>query len=258
MCLMCYMCFMCLICPWTHRWPAGPCFFLRSVSIIINAIWFNQLYTTVATYVLDMTFFRDHFMSDPTLQKIFSSNDRNSIFYNIPLILDAVNRLYEELKKSFHHDIFMGGFIEIITRFLNDGEFTQPFLHYCRDIPLQKRTFSEAMRYHKFSQCVADLEASAKELGKDLEIQTYLKMPLQHLVRYHLILNGAMNLVHTAPGRADIHAIQAADHLAIKFAERANANQAMTERTETLVRLFKRLVKKTVITIVMHDKGKSK
>ncbi len=21
-----YMCFMCLICPWTHRWPAGPCF----------------------------------------------------------------------------------------------------------------------------------------------------------------------------------------------------------------------------------------
>ena len=23
-----YMCFMCFICPWTHRWPAGPCFFL--------------------------------------------------------------------------------------------------------------------------------------------------------------------------------------------------------------------------------------
>ena len=22
------MCSVCLICPWTHRWPAGPCFFI--------------------------------------------------------------------------------------------------------------------------------------------------------------------------------------------------------------------------------------
>ena len=26
MCFMCFMCFIRFICPWTHRWPAGPCF----------------------------------------------------------------------------------------------------------------------------------------------------------------------------------------------------------------------------------------
>merc|ERR1712212_635326 len=31
-----YMCFMCFICPWTHRWPAGPCFKTRHVELSVK------------------------------------------------------------------------------------------------------------------------------------------------------------------------------------------------------------------------------
>ena len=30
MCFMCLICLICLICSWTHRWPAGPCFYAHA------------------------------------------------------------------------------------------------------------------------------------------------------------------------------------------------------------------------------------
>ena len=46
-CWVCLMCWMCLICLWTHRWPAGPCFF-SNVDYIACENNFEKLENTDA------------------------------------------------------------------------------------------------------------------------------------------------------------------------------------------------------------------
>ena len=130
------------------------------------------------------------------------------------------------------------------------NKFTQPFYDYCRDIPLQKRVFTEAMKFPQFRKCVRELESTARSNNNKkhnpnsiAEIETFLIMPMNHLVRYHLLMDNVWKKAHLSEGDADVDAIRAADHLAVKFKEKANSEQAMTERAETLLKLFKRLVR---------------
>ena len=189
-----------------------------------------------------MIFFKRHFMSHPRLNAVFSSDDSESIFAFIPEMINATADLFKAVDEEFRRDVFMLKVPSILSDFLKKESFTQPFLNYCRDVPLQKRIFSEAMGFSNFKKWIETLEKAAKEKGMSDNIVTYLMRPMLHLVRYHLVLNNVASRAHMAGGDTDVGAIHAAHHLAIKFSERANAAQAITERAETLLKLFKRLV----------------
>ena len=205
----------------------------------------------VAAFSRDMKFFQRHFMANEKIQAIFSSSsssldDADSIFRHIPQIIESNDRLRRALKDAFERDIFMKDFVDVVTTFLQEQDFYQPFLDYCRDVPLQKRMFSEATKFEKFRKCVSAAETAARAAAKGggcvYDIITYLTMPMRHITRFHLVLNNLMSVGYLAGGLVDRDRIVAAAHVAKRFSERANTNQALTERADTLLKLFKILV----------------
>ena len=74
------------------------------------------------------------------------------------------------------------------------------------------------------------------------EIQEYFMQPLRHISRYRLILDNVANRVHMATGKLDVGIVTTAQHLALRFSQKADAVNSLTERADTLVKLFKVLV----------------